>query len=114
MISKLSRTNEQHRQEEGLHINQGEDEGDAERRGELGNGEGGEGASEEEFRRGASEEEFNQHLSVFPELLLDSQVFGIFRFPRQNLLPNIANQRMINFLNTLVANLVFNFGKNDG
>ena len=105
MISKLSRTNEQHRQEEGLHINQGEDEGDAERRGELGNGEGGEGASEEEF---------NQHLSVFPELLLDSQVFGIFRFPRQNLLPNIANQRMINFLNTLVANLVFNFGKNDG
>ena len=69
MISKL-RTNEQHRQEDGLQNNQGEDEGDAEGRKE--DGEEGDG--------GASEEEFNQHLSVFPELLLDSQVFGIFYF----------------------------------
>merc|ERR1712032_105394 len=59
-----SRTNEQHRQEDGLQNNQGEDEGDAEGRKE--DGEEGDG--------GASEEEFNQHLSVFPELLLDSQV----------------------------------------
>ena len=65
MISKL-RTNEQHRQEDGLQNNQGEDEGDAEGRREQGNGEEGDD--------GASEEEFNQHLSVYPELLLNSQV----------------------------------------
>ena len=66
MISKL-RTNEQHRQEEGLHNNQEDDEGDTEGRKEDG----------QEGDDGASEEEHNQHLSVFPELLLDSQVFCI-------------------------------------
>ena len=73
MISKL-RTSEQHRQEEGLHNNQEEEEGDAEGRKE--DGEEGDG--------GASEEEFNQHLSVFPELLLDSQVFSILNFGKNN------------------------------
>ena len=52
MIPKL-RTNEQH--------SQGEEDEREER---------------EKEEDGSSEEEFNQHLSLFPELLLDSQVFA--------------------------------------
>ena len=56
MIPKL-RTNEQ----------QGEEEDEREER---------EKEEDEGEEDGSSEEEFNQHLSLFPELLLDSQVFA--------------------------------------
>ena len=57
LIPKL-RTNEQH--------SQGEEDEREEREKEEDEGE----------EDGSSEEEFNQHLSLFPELLLDSQVFA--------------------------------------
>ena len=65
MIPKL-RTTEQHRQEEEVRSGQGEEDEREEREKE----------EDEDEDRSSSEEEFNQHLSLFPELLLDSQVFA--------------------------------------
>jgi len=58
-----SRTTEQHRQEEEVHSSQGEEDEREEREKE----------EDEDEDRSSSEEEFNQHLSLFPELLFDSQ-----------------------------------------
>jgi len=58
-----SRTTEQHRQEEEVRSGQGEEDEREEREKE----------EDEDEDRSSSEEEFNQHLSLFPELLFDSQ-----------------------------------------
>jgi len=72
-----SRTNEEHRQEEGdlRDSKQGEEEEEYEGRGE-------EEEHEDEDGDGSSEEEFDKNLSLFPGLLIDSQV-GPRRMLRQ-------------------------------